>query len=110
MAKSAARFAHQSEEELSQLLDFYRVNWQYEPRSFAIAWDAQGATLESFTPDFYLPDFDLYLELTVIHPRLQTRKNRKVRLLRAAHPAVNIKLFNKRDISRLFSTKVARAS
>ena len=110
MAKSAARFAHPSEEDLSQLLDFYQVNWLYEPRSFTIAWDANGTPIESFTPDFYLPDFDLYLELTVIHPRLQTRKNRKVRLLRAAYPSVAIKLFNKRDITRLFSTKIARAS
>ena len=110
MATSAARFAHHSEKELAQLLDFYRVDWQYEPRSFAIAWDARGAVAESFTPDFYLPEYDLYLEMTVIHPRLQTRKNRKLRLLREAYPAVQIKLFNKRDISRLFSTKLARAS
>ena len=110
MAESTARFAHRSEAELALLLDFYRVEWYYEPRSFPILWDERGNVAESFTPDFYLPEFDLYIELTVLSPRLQSRKNRKVRLLREAHPHINIKLFNKRDVERVFSKKYARAS
>lgn len=110
MATSAARFAHPSEAYLAQILDFYRVAWLYEPHTFPIGWDACGNVVESFTPDFYLPEFDVYIELTVQHPRLQTRKNRKIRLLRAAHPGVEIKLFTRRDVERLFAQKLRRAS
>ncbi|MGZ3497638.1 MAG: hypothetical protein ACXWNK_17070 [Vulcanimicrobiaceae bacterium] len=110
MAKYTARFAHQSEADLARLLDFYGVDWRYEPRSFPIVWDANGNVVESFTPDFHLPDYDLYLEVTVMSPKLQSRKNRKLRLLRDAYPEIAIKLFTKRDVERVFSQKFRRAS
>jgi hypothetical protein len=102
-------FAHGAEAELARLFDFYQIVWQYEPRSFPIAWDGRGAPVEFFTPDFYLPEYDLYLELTALRPKLLTRKNRKVRLLRETRPDVKIKLFTRRDIERLFS-RLATAS
>lgn len=106
---SRAPFAHASEAELAQLLDFYHIPWLYEPRTFAIAWNASGKPVEFFTPDFYLPEWDLYIELTVAKPVRNTRKNRKIRLLRSNHPGVNVKLFTRRDVERLFS-RGARAS
>jgi hypoxanthine phosphoribosyltransferase len=102
-------FAHGTEAELARLLDFYRIAWKYEPRSFPIAWDGGGLPVEFFTPDFYLPEYDLYLELTALRSKLQTRKNRKVRLLREKHPEIRIKLFTRADIERLFS-RLATAS
>ncbi|HTU82054.1 MAG TPA: hypothetical protein VMF61_07980 [Candidatus Acidoferrales bacterium] len=108
MASSRSPFAHASEAELARLLDFYGIPWQYEPRSFPIAWDERRRPVEFFTPDFYLPEYDLYIELTVAKPIRNTRKNRKVRLLRDSHPHVNVKLFTKRDVERLFS-RAARA-
>lgn len=104
------RFAHRSEEDFARLLDFYEIEWRYEPRTFPISWDGCGKVAEWFTPDFYLPQYDLYLEMTVLHPRLQSRKNRKVRLLKEAFPDVSIKLFTRRDVERVFSNKLARAS
>jgi hypoxanthine phosphoribosyltransferase len=98
---SRAGFAHPTEADVARLLDFYRIAWEYEPRCFPIAWSDAGAAIEFFTPDFYLPEYDLYVEVTVIKPKLQTRKNRKVRLLREAHPGVNIKLFTRRDVERI---------
>jgi hypothetical protein len=100
---SRDRFAHASEEELARILDFYRVPWQYEPRTFPISFDDRGHPVEFFTPDFYLPEYDLYIELTVAKPIRNTRKNRKVRLLKSHHPQVNVKLFTKRDVERLFA-------
>jgi hypothetical protein len=94
-------FAHPSEAEFAQILDFYKIRWQYEPTTFPLQWDAQGRVLESFTPDFYLPDQDLYLELTTQKQGLVTKKNRKVRLLKQRYPEVNIKLFYRRDVERL---------
>jgi hypothetical protein len=95
------RFANESELECAKILDYYGVPWQYEPRSFALARDPTGRVTEAFTPDFYLPEQELYLEVTVMKQALVTRKNRKLRKLRELYPDVQIKLFYKRDIERL---------
>jgi cytidylate kinase len=94
-------FSHPSEEVFANLLDFYRVAWQYEPRSFPIQWDKDGRVLEAFTPDFYLPEFDLYVELTTMKQSLVTKKNHKVKLLRAVYPHVNIQVFYQKDFENL---------
>ncbi|HEX3743684.1 MAG TPA: cytidylate kinase family protein [Bryobacteraceae bacterium] len=95
------RFAHQSEEMFANLLDFYRIAWEYEPRSFPIQYGPDGAVLEAFTPDFYLPEFDLYVELTTMKQSLVTRKNRKVRLLRELYPHLNIQVYYQKDFENL---------
>jgi hypothetical protein len=94
-------FASEYERECAKILDYYGVPWQYEPRTFVLERDDQGRVVEAFTPDFYLPEQDLYLELTVMKQSLATRKNRKLRRLREVYPDVNVKLFYKRDIERL---------
>ncbi len=96
-----ASFSHPSEEIFARLLDFYRVSWEYEPHSFPIQWDKEGKVLEAFTPDFYLPEFDLYVELTTMKQSLVTKKNRKVKLLRAIYPDVNIQVFYQKDFQNL---------
>ncbi|GAC1391717.1 MAG: hypothetical protein NVSMB31_09330 [Vulcanimicrobiaceae bacterium] len=95
VATCAARFAHRSEEDFANLFDFFRIDWQYKPKSFPITWDTEGNVVESFTPDFYLPEFNLYVEVTTAASRFRTRKNRKLRLLRAAYPDVRVKLFHR---------------
>jgi len=103
------RFAHESEAEFARLLDFYGIRWEYEPRSFPLQWDAHGRVVESFNPDFYLPDMELYLELTTLKQSLVTRKNRKVRRLRTLYPDVRLKIFYGRDFrSLLFKYGLAR--
>lgn len=94
-------FANPSEEMFANLLDFYRIAWEYEPRSFPIQLDRDGRPLESFTPDFYLPELDLYVELTTMKQSLVTKKNRKVRLLRELYPQVNIQVFYQKDFENL---------
>lgn len=94
-------FAHHSEQIFANLLDFYRIAWEYEPRSFPVQWDAEGRVSEAFTPDFYLPEFDLYVELTTMKQSLVTRKNRKIRLLRELYPHLNIQVFYQKDIENL---------
>src|SRR5688572_27034017 len=94
-------FAHASEAEMARILDFYTVRWEYEPHTFPILWNLEGAVVESFAPDFYLPDLDLYLEMTTLRQRLVRKKNRKLRRLRELYPAVNIKLFYARDFRAL---------
>jgi hypoxanthine phosphoribosyltransferase len=99
-AHAAPRFAHQSEAEFARLLDFYGVRWEYEPRSFPLRYQ-DGALIEAFTPDFYLPDYDTYIELTTLRQSLITYKNRKLRLMRQLYPDVSVKLINKRDYLKL---------
>lgn len=95
-------FAHPSEEEFARLLDFYRIEWLYEPRSFPLEWDGDRI-VEMFTPDFYLPELDLYVELTTLKQSLLTEKNRKLRRLKELYPKISIKLLNKSDYFRLLA-------
>jgi hypothetical protein len=94
-------FAHASEAELARILDFYGVAWTYEPDTFPIGWNLDGDVVESFSPDFFLPDLDLYVELTTLKQKLVRRKNRKLRRLRELYPDVRIKLFYARDFRML---------
>lgn len=95
-------FSHPSEEEFARLLDFYQVEWLYEPRSFPLDWDNDRIT-EMFTPDFYLPEINLYIELTTTKQSLITLKNHKVRRLKELYPDVNIRLLNKVDYLKLLA-------
>jgi len=95
------RFASQAELECAKVLDYYGVPWEYEPTTFVLEEDDEGRVLEAFSPDFYLPEQDLYLEITVMKQSLVTRKNRKLRKLRERYPDVRIKLFYRRDLERL---------
>jgi hypothetical protein len=95
------RFIHPSEETFARILDYYGVEWQYEPRTFALEWDEEGHVLAAFSPDFYLPGQDLYVELTTVRPRLLTAKNRKLRRMKELYPDVNVKLFRRRDLHDL---------
>ncbi len=96
-------FAHASERVAAEILEFYRIRWEYEPTTFPIEWDGKGNVIASFSPDFYLPDFDLYIELTTMSQKLVTKKNRKVRRLRELYPDVNIKIFYQKDFRRLLA-------
>jgi hypothetical protein len=95
------RFAHEAEVEYAKILDYHGVPWLYEPRTFVLEEDEDGRVLEAFTPDFYLPDQDLFIEVTVMKQSLVTRKNRKLRKVRERYPEIRIKLFYKRDLERL---------
>jgi hypothetical protein len=96
-AADTIAFAHNSERQFARLLDFYRVEWEYEPTAFPIEWDGAGHAVQHFRPDFYLPRFDLYIEITTLNQRLVTKKNRKVRRLRELYPDVHIKVLYQRD-------------
>jgi hypoxanthine phosphoribosyltransferase len=101
LAVNRRRFSHPSEEVFANLLDFYCISWVYEPRSFPIEWDAQGKVVEAFTPDFYLPEFGTYVELTTMKQSLVTRKNRKIRRVKELYPEVSIQIFYQKDFENL---------
>lgn len=94
-------FAHPSERQFARLLDFYGIAWEYEPTSFPIEFDEAGAAVKFFTPDFYLPDEDVFIEITTMNQKLVTKKNRKVKRLSETHPDVRCKIFYQRDYLHL---------
>jgi hypothetical protein len=94
-------FAHASEAEMARILDFYRIRWEYEPHTFPILWNLEGAVVESFSPDFWLPDLDLYLEMTTLRQKLVRKKNRKLRRIHELYPDIRVKLFYARDFRAL---------
>jgi hypothetical protein len=94
-------FAHASEAEMARILDFYRVRWEYEPHTYPIQWNLDGAVIESFSPDFWLPDLELYLEMTTLRQKLVRKKNRKLRRILELYPDIRVKLFYARDFRAL---------
>jgi hypothetical protein len=95
------QFAHPAEEVFAKILDFYGLEWQYEPRTFPLEWDVQGQVTEAFAPDFYLPDQDLYIELTTLRPKLANFKNRRIRRMQELYPEVHVKLIKRREMREM---------
>lgn len=91
-------FAGPVEETFAKILDFYGIDWVYEPTTFPLSRDESGNILEAFTPDFYLPQQDLYIELTTLRPQLARYKNRRMRLMRELYPEIKIKLLKRREL------------
>lgn len=100
-AKPSPTFSHSIEAEFARILDYYGVAWQYEPRSFVLERDSAGNVLIAFTPDFYLPEQDLFVELTTMRPKLVTKKNRKIRQMHELYPEINIQLWKRSDLRAL---------
>ncbi len=95
------QFQHPSEREFARLLDFYGIRWEYEPRTFPLEYNADGSIRTAFSPDFYLPEQDVYVELTTQSARLNNLKNRKIRKLQELNPDIQIKLLNRRDLRQM---------
>jgi hypothetical protein len=91
-------YSHPAEELFARILDFYGLEWEYEPTTFPLAWTTQGQVTEAFTPDFYLPGQDLYIELTTLRPQLSTFKNRRLRRMQELYPHIHIKLLKRREL------------
>ena len=103
LAHQVVRFAHNSESQFARLLDFYGISWEYEPVEFVLERDAAGAPLQAFRPDFYLPAYGLFIEITTLSQKLVTKKNRKVRRLRELYPDVEIRVLYQRDYLQLLA-------
>ena len=100
-ASTKPEFSHPAEVTFAQILDFYGIEWVYEPRTFPLEWDEEKNITLAFTPDFYLPQQDLYIELTTLRPQLATIKNRKMRLMAKLYPEIKIKLFKRKEMRDL---------
>ena len=66
-----------------------------------LEWAGDGTSAQAFTPDFYLPAYDLFIEITTMNQKLVTKKNRKARRLKELYPEVNIRVLYQRDYLNL---------
>jgi cytidylate kinase len=98
---SYSAFKTEAEEEFAKILDMYQLDWKYEPKTFPIEWDAEGNVTMAFSPDFYLTQFDMYIELTTMNQKYVTQKNKKAKKLRELYPGVNVKVMYKKDFNTL---------
>ena len=98
---SPPAFANDMERLFAKILDYYGIVWQYEPKTFSLAWDHHGNITEAFTPDFYLPQQNLYIEITTLRSHLTNKKNRRIRILKELYPDINIKLFKRADLRQM---------
>jgi hypothetical protein len=97
----AKKFSHPAEKIFAEILDFYGIEWQYEPDTFPLDWDDKGNVTEAFSPDFFLPQQNLYIELTTLRPKLSTHKNWKLRRMKELYPEINVKLYKRREMRDL---------
>ena len=94
-------FKHPSEEEFAKILDMHEIEWEYEPRTFPLKWDTEGNITQAFSPDFYLPKFNSYIELTTMDQKYVSEKKKKVTLLKKLYPGTNINIVFKNDFYSL---------
>jgi hypothetical protein len=98
-------FVTETERAFARLLDALHVSWKYEPDEFVLDRKADGSIKTAFRPDFYLPDLNLYVEVTAA--KSLTTKNRKIRVLHEQFPETRIALIcfsdlgNKREHLRM---------
>jgi hypothetical protein len=101
VSREDIEFQHPSEREFARVLDYYGIAWRYEPVTFPTDWDDEGNLLEAFSPDFFLVEQDLYVELTTLRQSLTRLKRRKLRRLRELYPEVRVQLWSRKDFRRL---------
>ncbi len=94
-------FKNESEEEFAKVLDMYNLEWEYEPRTFPLKWDSEGNITQAFSPDFYLPRFNTYIELTIMNQKYTSVKRKKMALLKKLYPGTNISIVYKDDFHNL---------
>lgn len=99
--KKPVVFQNASEEEFAKILDMYNLEWEYEPHTFPIEWDSEGNITQAFSPDFYLPYFKTYIELTTMNQKYVSDKKKKMRKLKELYPGININIVFKNDFHAL---------
>jgi len=102
-ARAEVRFAHESEQRFARILDFYGVEWEYEPVEFALEWGTGLRPASAFRPDFWLPRPGLFVEVTTLNQRLVTKKNGKMRRMAELYPDVRVTLLYQRDTLALLA-------
>ena len=94
-------YAHEYEEQFAEILETLNIEYEYEPKTFVIHSNGNGEIKKGFTPDFYLPELDLYVEVTSMHGNSCNKKNRKIVAIKEIYDADAI-LLKKPKINKIF--------
>jgi len=97
-------FLHASETEFARMLDARDITWRYKPRTFAVEWDEEGNFIDCFTPDFFLPDYEMYVVLIAPYRSVPDGKTKRVKLLRRQHPEIRIEVLDSAHTHCRFET------
>ncbi len=82
--------------------------WQHEPHTIVFKRNNQGEITDAFTPDFFFPELNRYLELTIMKQYLMSHdKNRKVGEARGL--GYNVVLYNEKDVLGFIGRKYPHA-
>ncbi len=98
------RLKNSAEIEVARLLDRYGVEWRYEPKTFPVEWDDDGRVTMAFSPDFFLTEFNTYLELTTMDQRYVTTKNKKAKKAKELY-GVNVKIVYRKDFEDMIARR-----
>jgi hypothetical protein len=79
------------------------VQWRYEAVTLGLEWGSDGSMTKAFCPDFYLPEPQSFVEITVAEPRRFVRKMAKVKRARELYPEIHIALVGLRELDALCS-------
>ncbi len=99
-APSPPSFAHPVERELANVFGAYGIRWRYEPHTFVLERNRRGQVTKAFTPDFYLPDLDFYVECTLARRPLTRVKRRKAEAARR-HYGIMVEIVYRADFEAL---------
>lgn len=91
---SSIEFDYDFEQEFARSMDRHSILWQYKPRTFSVEWDEDGNFIDSFTPSFFLPARNVFIELLAPDCRLSSERARKARQLQQQHPAITIEVLS----------------
>lgn len=94
-------YAHEYEERFAEILDTFNIKYEYEPKTFVIKANGNGEMKQGFTPDFYIPEIDTWVEITSMSGNSCNRKNRKITAIKELH-GVNAILLKKPKINKIF--------
>lgn len=87
---------NESERFIAGLLDDLRIEWVYEPRPFVTA--LVGRAKHALKPDFWLPEYDVFVEVTEAH--YDKIKRQLIKHVMRRHP-VRIILIDREQLGEL---------
>ena len=79
------------EANFARLLNYLKIKWKYEPKTFDLG-------LQKYTPDFYLPDSNEYIEVKNFLWKYSKERDKKFRKL---YPDIKLKLLLSNDYLKL---------
>ncbi len=96
-----AYFHSRWEANIARLYNYKKIKWEYEPKTFDIGG-------QMYTPDFYIPDSDTYVEIKNFWGQYSKKRDTK---FREAYPDIKLQVILKKEYLELqekYATKIKK--